>query len=121
MADLIPTFALIAALVFLAVALFSRNRLAQSQAVLADVSSRVEALSKQNKQLEQQLRSAQENADKYRQQSAQADKQLEDAKQKLSDRTVEWNRLKTELEDGQKHYALQREHLDEQVEMLIHQ
>ena len=83
MADLIPTFALIAALVFLAVALFSRNRLAQSQAVLADVSSRVEALSKQNKQLEQQNRNAQENADKYRQQSAQADKQLEDAKQKL--------------------------------------
>lgn len=121
MAELIPTFALIFAFACLGFGFYSRNRLARSQAVLADVSSRLEALSKQNKQLEQGLRSAQENADKYRQQSAQADKQLEDAKQKLSDRTLEWNKLKTEREDVQKRFILQREHLEEQVQVLTQQ
>jgi chromosome segregation ATPase len=121
MTELIPTLALIFAFACLGFAVFSRNRLAQSQAVLADVSSRLEALSKQNKQLEQGLRNAQDNADKYRQQSVQADKQLEDAKQKLSDRTVEWNKLKAEREDVQKRFLLQREHLDEQVQVLTQQ
>jgi len=121
MTELIPTFALIFAFACLGLAVYSRNRLAQGQAVLADVSSRLEALSKQNKQLEQGLRNAQENADKYRQQSAQADKQLEDAKQKLADRTLEWNKLKSEREDVQKRFLLQREHLDEQVQVLTQQ
>ncbi|HYX31936.1 MAG TPA: hypothetical protein VE954_02395 [Oligoflexus sp.] len=121
MTELIPTFALIFALACLGFAFYSRNRLAQNQAVFADVSSRLEALSKQNKQLEQGLRNAQENADKYRQQSVQADKQLEDAKQKLADRTLEWNKLKSEREDVQKRYLLQREHLDEQVLVLTQQ
>jgi chromosome segregation ATPase len=89
--------------------------------VLADVSSRLEALSKQNKQLEQGLRGAHENADKYRQQSVQTDKQLEDAKHRLAERTVEWNKLKSEREDVQKRFLLQREHLDEQLEVLTQQ
>jgi chromosome segregation ATPase len=119
--ELYLTFALIFAFACLGFAVFSRNRLAQSQAVLADVSSRLEALSKQNKQLEQGLRNAQENADKYRQQSVQSDKHVDDLKQKLNDRTVEWNKLKSEREDVQKRYALQREHLDEQVQVLTQQ
>lgn len=121
MTELPLTLALIFAFACLGFAFFSRNRLAQSQAVLADVSSRLEALSKQNKQLEQGLRNAQDNADKYRQQSAQSDKQVDDLKQKLSDRTMEWNKLKSEREDGQKRFLLQREHLDEQVQVLTQQ
>ncbi len=121
MAELIPTFASIAALIFLALFLYGRNRLAQSQALLADVSSRLEALSKQNKQLDHQQRNAQENADKYRQQSTQLDKQLEDVKQKLSERTVEWTKLKSEREEVQNRSLLQREHLQEQVQVLTEQ
>jgi|GEM_PF-1500699 len=121
MAELIPTFASIAALIFLALAIYSRNRLAQNQAILVDVSSRLEAVTKQNKQIEQQIRSAQENADKYRQQSNQSDKQLEDVKQKLAERSAEWNKLKSEREDVQKRALLQREHLEEQVEVLTTQ
>ncbi len=121
MTELIPMIAYIFAFAGLVFAFYSRNRLAQSQAVLADVSSRLEALTKQNKQLEQGLRNAQENADKYRQQSAQSDKQVDDLKQKLSDRTVEWNKLKSEREDVQKRFLLQREHLDEQVQVLTQQ
>ncbi len=121
MTELIPTIALIFAFASLVFAFYSRNRLAQSQAVLADVSSRLEALTKQNKQQEQGLRNAQDNADKYRQQSAQADKQVDDLKQKLSDRTAEWNKLKSEREEVQKRFLLQREHLDEQVQVLTQQ
>lgn len=121
MADFIPTLASIAALIFLAFAIYTRSRLSQSTALLADAASRLEAVNRQAKQFEQQARQAQEVADKFRQQATQLDKQLEDSRHKLSDRTIEWNKLKTEREDLVERGNRQNEHLKEQVLVLTEQ
>jgi chromosome segregation ATPase len=121
MIELMPTLVSALALIFLAAALYSRNQLKQNKALLADVSSRLESLSQKTKRWEDQSRQADENSNKFRQQAVQLEKQVEDLKQKLSERNHESQKFKTDRDLILERSTLQREHLEEQVKAMSEQ
>ena len=121
MTDVIPTLTSIAAVLFFIFALLSRKRLAETQALLADTSLRFEATQKLGKQSEQQVRGFQEQSERLKQQLTQTERQLEEAQARLNERTTEWGKLKAEREVVMRRADLQKEHLEEQVQVLTSQ
>lgn len=121
MAELLPTLTSIAAVLFFVFALLSRKKLMETQALLIEASLRVENAQKQFRNAEQNFKNQSDQLDKLRQQNQQFEKTLEEAKLRLSERTIEWNRLKLEKDEISQRAVLQREHLEEQVQAMTQQ
>ncbi len=121
MAELIPTLTSIAAVVCFVFALLARRRQLETQALLTDAALRLENAQKQSRHFEQSAKTQQDQFERLRAQAGQMEKSLEESKARLSDRTVEWNKLKEERDAISERATLQRDHLDEQVQVLTQQ
>jgi chromosome segregation ATPase len=121
MANYLPILAAVVAVVGCVSALLTRRKLQETQALLADTALRFDALSKQLKLAEQQSKTLQDSSDKTKQQAALADRQLEDVKLRLHEKSQEVERHKAELNEQVKRIELQKEHLKEQVAAMTGQ
>jgi chromosome segregation ATPase len=121
MLDIIPMLLAVISVILLVYATLTRKRWLEAKALLADTMIRFESVQQQNKKSDGSIQANKEQSDKLKAQFQKAEKQLDESRQKLNEKSLEAIRVKTEADELLKKSERSREHLLEQVQVLTQQ